>query len=42
MITYGLVLVLVVRFMPNGMVGFYLKRKEFRKNHGAIKHKERC
>ena len=42
MITYGLVLVLVVRFMPNGMVGFYLKRKEFRKSHGAIKHKERC
>ncbi|MCG6538176.1 MAG: hypothetical protein L7F78_26540, partial [Syntrophales bacterium LBB04] len=28
MITYGLVLVLVVRFMPNGIVGFYLRRKE--------------
>jgi hypothetical protein len=31
MITYGLVLVLVVRFMPNGIVGFYLKRKELKR-----------
>ena len=38
MITYGLVLVLVVRFMPNGMVGFYRKRKELRQRHGAVEH----
>ena len=38
MITYGLVLVLVVRFMPNGMVGFYRKRKELRQVHGDTKH----
>jgi branched-chain amino acid transport system permease protein len=31
MITYGLVLVLVVRFMPYGIVGFYLKRKELKR-----------
>lgn len=28
MITYGLVLVLVVRFMPHGIVGLYQRRKE--------------
>ena len=35
MITYGLVLVLVVRFMPNGIVGYYLKRRELRKGYDA-------
>jgi branched-chain amino acid transport system permease protein len=34
MITYGLVLVLAVRFMPNGIVGFYLKRKELKREKG--------
>jgi len=37
MITYGLVLVLVVRFMPNGIVGLYRKRKEMRNGYGASK-----
>jgi branched-chain amino acid transport system permease protein len=35
MITYGLVLVLVVRFMPNGIVGYYLKHRELRKDYDA-------
>ena len=35
MITYGIVLVLVVRFMPNGIVGLYHKRKELRKDYGT-------
>lgn len=35
MITYGLVLVLVVRFMPNGIVGFFAKHREIRKSYGA-------
>lgn len=34
MITYGLVLVLVVRFMPTGIVGLYLKRKELKREKG--------
>ncbi len=37
MITYGVVLVLVVRFMPLGMVGLYRKRKELRKAYGTPK-----
>ncbi len=34
MITYGLVLVVVVRFMPRGIVGFYLRRREQRREKG--------
>lgn len=37
MITYGLVLVVVVRFMPNGIVGFHLRRKENRKVYGVAR-----
>jgi branched-chain amino acid transport system permease protein len=37
MITYGIVLVLVVRFMPNGIVGLYHRRKELRKGYGTSK-----
>jgi branched-chain amino acid transport system permease protein len=37
MITYGIVLVLVVRFMPNGIVGLYHRRKELRKSYGTSK-----
>jgi branched-chain amino acid transport system permease protein len=37
MITYGIVLVLVVRFMPNGIVGLYQRRKDLRKDYGTSK-----
>ncbi len=37
MITYGIVLVLVVRFMPNGIVGLYRKKKELRREYGTSK-----
>jgi branched-chain amino acid transport system permease protein len=37
MITYGAVLVLVVRFMPDGIVGLYQKKKELRKDYGSPK-----
>ena len=36
MITYGIVLVLVVRFMPSGIVGHYRKRKELRRDYGTL------
>jgi branched-chain amino acid transport system permease protein len=38
MITYGLVIILVIRFMPNGIVGLFRRMRERWRKHGSVKN----
>jgi branched-chain amino acid transport system permease protein len=38
MITYGLVIILVIRFMPNGIVGLFRRMRERWRKHGSVEN----